>query len=1102
MTKALSPEELPERIGFYRLEGRLGSGGMGEVYRGWDERLERPVALKRLLAAEEGSSFKSRERFRREARSVARVSHSAIVQIYDWIEDEAADWIVMELVDGSSLRDLVADGPMPPKRVARIGQQIAAGLAAAHKVGLVHRDLKAENVMMTSAGEIRILDFGLAKRISQEDGIPLSTRISETGEVVGTVTAMSPEQALGQPVDHRTDLFSLGSLLYHLVTGVLPFTGDNTIEVLTRICTVQAVPVRRLDEEIPEDLARIIEGCLEKEPAHRPQTADVLAEALEAAALGLSPDNREVFSPRAAAARAEASTGKTKIGDDSLVVSGLLDPATPPLPTPEETGAQVRTLLLSDLVDSTKLIEKLGDEHAARIFGRHDRLARDILKENDGREIDKSDGFLMLFKRPIDAVRFALGYHAALAEISEREGVDVTSRVGIHVGEVMLRTNTRLDVSRGAKPLEVEGLAKAMAARLMSLAGPRQTLISRGVYDLARRAAVGAKGLPEVLSWLEHGRYRMQGVEDPVEVFEVGVEGASPLAAPEDTKKVARVAEEKGVFLTHRRLAALAAAAILIPVIVAIFRWWRAPEPLEIAVLAPQIGSVDESVTGELVASAIRGALSRRLIALEGISLTPGDQTDAVSGSSLKVAKALAVDEVIASRFDCALARCQVSLSRISAAGGDVLWGSSFSSRADDLLKLHNAVVQNFARSFPGRRVEGGIVHIEVHAADYASYLELLSEHLSKDKNREPAELLAEIDEIQKSSPRFLDTYLLEAAIAILAFYDNRDESLKETAFAACYEAHELAPLNPDPLFVLAMAALDAGDLEVLESAIDKLTGIARGHPRVQALEAFLLERRGETQQALRLMREAMDLLPSLELSKALAAMEYRHGNNTRARALFERMLDLQPNDFTVRLKLANVELLSGSPNRAIELFKELVDHSPEVGSLINLGVAYMLVERWPEANAAFEHALELAPSLPSLILNLADTELLVGRLDEAQDHYREVVAHLDRDPHAVGGVVWQGLTVKGQALAHLGEVEAAVLAAQEALDLAPDNPQVAAEVATIYALVGERASALVNLRKALAAGVDARWFGFPWFDDLRNDPRFREILQQQNATE
>ena len=207
--------------------------------------------------------------------------------------------------------------------------------------------------------------------------------------------------------------------------------------------------------------------------------------------------------------------------------------------------AVLKTLLVSDLVGSTYLVEQLGDKQSARLFKRHDRLARDLLARHDGREIDKTDGFLLLFDRPFEAVRYALAYHRALAGLAAEAGVELASRVGIHLGEVFLRENRPEDVARGAKPLEVEGLAKPTAARLMSLAAGRQTLLTRGAFDLAHRAAVGAEAPSGDLRWLAHGAYRFQGVEQPIQVFEVGVEGAAPLAPPRDSAKARRVVEGK-----------------------------------------------------------------------------------------------------------------------------------------------------------------------------------------------------------------------------------------------------------------------------------------------------------------------------------------------------------------------------------------------------------------------------------------------------------------------------------------------------------------------------------------------------------------------------
>jgi class 3 adenylate cyclase len=201
----------------------------------------------------------------------------------------------------------------------------------------------------------------------------------------------------------------------------------------------------------------------------------------------------------------------------------------------------LRTLVLTDLVDSTRLVGELGDQRAIDLFRRHDRLARDLLAERGGQEIDKSDGFLLLFERPLDAVSYALAYHAGLLALAEESGLRLLARVGIHLGEVYLRENLPADVARGAKPVEVEGLAKPLAARLMSLAGPGQTLLSAGAFDLSRRAAAGALARDD-LRWLAHGAYRLKGVEEPVEVFEVGLERLSPLQAPADSEKARRVA--------------------------------------------------------------------------------------------------------------------------------------------------------------------------------------------------------------------------------------------------------------------------------------------------------------------------------------------------------------------------------------------------------------------------------------------------------------------------------------------------------------------------------------------------------------------------------
>jgi serine/threonine-protein kinase len=205
-----------------------------------------------------------------------------------------------------------------------------------------------------------------------------------------------------------------------------------------------------------------------------------------------------------------------------------------------EGTATIKTLVVTDLVDSTRLLATVGDRRAAELSARHDRVARDLLMRCGGREIDKTDGFLLVFERTVDAVRFALAYHRELAALSSEEGQELVARVGIHLGEVILRSNSPEDVARGAKPVEIEGYAKPIAARVMALAEGRQTLLTRGAFDLARQAAAREPVAQGELRWLAHGPYVLKGVTEPVEVFEVGEKDFAPLLVPKSTAKARR----------------------------------------------------------------------------------------------------------------------------------------------------------------------------------------------------------------------------------------------------------------------------------------------------------------------------------------------------------------------------------------------------------------------------------------------------------------------------------------------------------------------------------------------------------------------------------
>ncbi len=283
------------QIGPYRLGERLGRGGMGEVFRAHDTRLRRDVAVKHLRDDRDRGPD-AEERLQREARALASLSHPSIVPIFDLLEDESGTWIVMELVAGPTLGELVhgSSGGLEVGRALRLAKQIAEGLAEAHEKGILHRDLKAENVLVARNDTVRIVDFGLAKPLEK---LPGDTTVSASGLVVGTLRSMSPEQARGLEIDPRSDLFSLGVLIYEMLSGVSPFRGETPTDTLAKICGFPHESLAETKPSVPAALSRLVDQLLQKAPERRPSDARQVATALEELLGDVSPASASEIAP-------------------------------------------------------------------------------------------------------------------------------------------------------------------------------------------------------------------------------------------------------------------------------------------------------------------------------------------------------------------------------------------------------------------------------------------------------------------------------------------------------------------------------------------------------------------------------------------------------------------------------------------------------------------------------------------------------------------------------------------------------------------------------------------------------------------------------------
>jgi Tol biopolymer transport system component len=277
-------------LGPYTVLAPLGAGGMGEVYRALDTRLGREVAVK-VLRPTLAASEEARLRFEREARTISQISHVHICALYDVGHEGEVAYLVMELLEGETLADRLARGALAPDQVLRLGIEICSALDAAHRKGVVHRDLKPGNVMLTKSG-VKLLDFGLAKALAREEAAsPLTGLLTEApspsteaGTTLGTLPYMAPEQLEGKPADARTDIFALGSVLYEMATGRRAFSGTSRASQISAILTSEPAPVSSVQPTSPPELDRLVKTCLAKDPADRWQSAHDIALQLRSAA--------------------------------------------------------------------------------------------------------------------------------------------------------------------------------------------------------------------------------------------------------------------------------------------------------------------------------------------------------------------------------------------------------------------------------------------------------------------------------------------------------------------------------------------------------------------------------------------------------------------------------------------------------------------------------------------------------------------------------------------------------------------------------------------------------------------------------------------------
>ncbi len=544
----------------YRIGQRLGAGGMGEVYRAEDVRLGRPVALK-FLPPDLKADPESRARLLNEARAASLLRSPNIAVTYDIGESGGADFIVMEYVEGELLSSRVAKGPLPVREVVEIGLQVSDALEEAHGRGIIHRDVKSANLMRTERGLVKVLDFGLAKFVKSdaaESSLVTQPQVTVAGMVVGTVSYMAPEQALGRPVDHRTDLFSLGVVLFELATGRIPFVGTSPTEIVDRILHEIPPPPSRFASGVTSAFDAVVARALEKSPTFRYQSARDLHHDLQQVALELDDSQRSSTSRVSAGAGGQAIERSvavmtfaniTREPADDWIGTGIAETVSSDLKNIHGLTVIGRARVydaLRNLSSGTHLDESLAIDIGRRLgatwvvvggFQRLGELVRItanfvIVETGAVKRTVKVDGRVGDIFALQDKIVYELtgGLNVALrgtevASIEKQETKSVEAYESFARGMMNLRLATRDSIERaiaafeGAIQFDGEyaqawaalGGAYALKGSFLSISD----IVRKGV-DMERRAIEINPGLADAHNWLGAGLLMLGKVDDAI----------------------------------------------------------------------------------------------------------------------------------------------------------------------------------------------------------------------------------------------------------------------------------------------------------------------------------------------------------------------------------------------------------------------------------------------------------------------------------------------------------------------------------------------------------------------------------------------------------
>ncbi|MBZ5595865.1 MAG: protein kinase [Acidobacteriia bacterium] len=1138
----------------YEILKRLGEGGMGAVYKARDRELERLVALK-VIRPELAGNPDILRRFKQELILARQVTHKNVIRIFDLGVADGRKFITMDYIEGRDLKSILVErGKLPPEEAVSIIQQVCRGLEAAHTEGVVHRDLKPQNIMVDANGRVWVMDFGLARSMEMAG-------ITRTGALMGTPDYMSPEQARGEKVDARSDLFSLGIIFYEMLTGRLPFQADTMMATLLKRVQEKAIAPRVLDAAIPDHLSAVVMRCLEADVTRRYQAigeilADLTADKQQTVAGQVQPSVVSLaaigpgthFGPRY---RIESVIGEGGMGKVYKAYDKDLDRTVALKVVRAEFASDPNSmqrfkqeLLLASRISHRNIlrIHDLGDVDGLKFISMayvEGKDLHDLLTESGKMPIERAVNIAKQLASALEAAHTEGVVHRDL----KPRNVLIDQTDHVYVSDFGLAKSLEGDTAtQMTRAGEVLGTPRYMSPEQAESkpADHRSDIYSFGVilyemvtgeppfggdstmqvmYQHVTQKAKNPKLVnPEVPDYLAAVILRCLEKDPALRYPQARLILHDLESATAPTRIVRLRIAETGY--PKWLLGSMAALLLLVGATLAIPSWRNAvlgrlqgargghaaiPGPRSdkhVAVLPFKV--LGDEAALKYAADGIVDSLSAQLFQLKNIYVASPSAVEQAGkkGSVDQIAKALGVNLVVEGTVQGAGDKIGIVVSVQDVKKGQRLWGKEFSGLRRDLLTIENSIYSELVSALDLKPTDEDLTRGAMRMTGNYSAYELYLKGRDVIRRQPDAKgytaALKYYDQAIQKDSRFALAYAGIADTSIDMYDLKKEGAWSQKALGAAQQAQQLNPDLPEVHWALGNVYMQTGKTEESIAEMKQAVELAPNSDDSYRRLGHAYERGGHTPEAIAAYQKATEINPYYWFNfSSLGIAYFGSGYYEKALNAFRRVTELAPDLTSGYNNLAAAYYQLGRWNEALATYQKSLALEPNADAQANVGTAYYYLGLYSEAAKALEKAVQMDPNNHELVAGLAEAYRQMGQRDKAMTLY-ETAIRLALKAYQVNPRDATTLGDLATYYAKKGDLNRAQDFMTRARTIDPDNNRLMYDEAWIQARAGKSAEAFKGLRAALLNGYPPEVAkSDPELSSMRSSAEFEKLIKE-----